>query len=80
MDCVACLSAKAMLLTMFSLSHKQLQHVMDVARAVPIEKRAQFLERLSTMLALKGRFDDRDVAESAKLAAYGLIHQRTDVA
>jgi hypothetical protein len=57
-----------------SLSHRQLQHVMAAARDVPQEKRDQFLQRLSTMLALKGRFDDRDVADVAKLAATGLSH------
>jgi hypothetical protein len=52
---------------MLSLSHRQLQHVMDAARGVPIEKREQFLQRISTMLELKGRFDDADVADVAKL-------------
>jgi hypothetical protein len=57
-----------------SLSHQQLQQVMAAARDVPQEKRDQFLQRLSTMLALKGRFDDRDVTETARLAATGLTH------
>ena len=47
---------------------------MAAARDVPQEKRDQFLQRLSTMLALKGRFDDRDVTETARLAATGLTH------
>jgi hypothetical protein len=63
-----------------SLSHHQLQAVMAAARDVPVEKREQFLQRLSTMLVLKGRFDDRDVAETAKLAACGLVHTRIDAA
>jgi len=61
-----------------SLSHQQLQQVMAAARDVPQEKRDQFLQRLSTMLALKGRFDDRDVAETARLAATGLTHRATE--
>jgi len=60
-----------------SLSHQQLQQVMAAARDVPQEKR-EFLQRLSTMLALKGRFDDRDVAETARLAATGLTHRATE--
>jgi hypothetical protein len=59
---------------MLSLSHRQLQQVMQAAKAVPVEKRDQFLQRLSTMLALKGRFDDRDVREIAQRAATGLMH------
>jgi hypothetical protein len=44
---------------MLSLSHRQLQYVMDAAKTLPVEKRSQFLQRLSAMLELKGRFSDR---------------------
>jgi hypothetical protein len=55
-----------------SLSHHQLQAVMAAAKALPVERRGEFLQRLSTMLALKGRFDDRDVREISERAATGL--------
>jgi hypothetical protein len=57
-----------------SLSHQQLEHVMDAAKALPVERRGEFLQRLSTMLALKGRFDDKDVQEISARAAIGISH------
>jgi hypothetical protein len=60
---------------MLSLSHRQLQQVMDAARVLPVEKRSQFLQRLSAMLELRGRFSDADVADAAKLALTGLVHR-----
>jgi hypothetical protein len=57
---------------MLSLSHRQLQTVMDAAKTLPVEKRSQFLQRLSAMLELRGRFSDADVADVARLALTGL--------
>ena len=62
---------------MLSLSHRQLQIVMDAARDVPQEKRGQFLEWIAAMLAVRGRghFNDSDVTDVAKLALTGLAQQ-----
>ena len=59
---------------MLSLSHQQLQIVMDAARAVPQEKRAIFLERIAAMLTVRGRghFNNDDVADVVSLASVGL--------
>jgi hypothetical protein len=40
---------------MISLNDAMLKIVMAAASCVPIEKRAQFLERIAAMLALRGR-------------------------
>ena len=57
-----------------ALTEAQLQTLMAVATDIPPEKRSLFLERFSAMLALRGRgrFNNRDVAEVAKLASTGL--------
>ena len=43
------------------------------------DRRDVYLQRIEAMLKLRRRFDDRDVAEVAALAACGLVH-RTDAA
>jgi hypothetical protein len=62
---------------MISLNDAQLKIVTMAASCVPIEKRAQFLERVSAMLQLRGRghFSDDDVASVKALALTGLAHQ-----
>jgi hypothetical protein len=54
-----------------SLTDQQLKAVTDAAQAVPVEKRAIFLERIAAMLKFRGR-SDADVADVAKLATTGL--------
>ena len=50
------------------LSDAQLQTVMATAAQVPYEKRAQFLERIAAMLALRSRnFTDSDLGDVVKL-------------
>jgi hypothetical protein len=43
---------------------------MDAARAVPVEKRDLYLQRIAAMLTMRGRshFGDSDVADVARLA------------
>jgi hypothetical protein len=62
---------------MISLNDAQLKTVMATAAQVPYEKRAQFLERIVAMLALRGRsnFTDGDVDDVAKLACVGLVRE-----
>ena len=48
--------------SMLSLSGPQLRIVMDAARAVPIEKRSLFLQRVAAILQSRGQFNDADVA------------------
>ena len=64
---------------MVALSDFQLKTLMTFAADIPPDKRSTFLERVSAMLALRGRghFNDADVADVAKLAMAGLI-QTTD--
>ena len=54
----------------------QLGIVMNAARALPVEKRDLYLQRISAMLTLRGRghYNDRDVMEVAQLALVGLAH------
>jgi hypothetical protein len=54
---------------------------MSAARAVPVDKRDVYLQRIAAMLALRGRgrFTDTDVADVAQLALAGLV-QHTDAA
>lgn len=53
---------------MIGLSDAQLQTVMATAAQVPYEKRAQFLERIAAMLALRSRnFTDSDLGDVVKL-------------
>ena len=65
---------------MLALSDHQLDVVMGAARALPVEKRDLYLQRLAAMLTLRGRdhFGDDDVQEVAALALRGLVH--TDAA
>jgi hypothetical protein len=67
---------------MLSLTDNQLKTVMQTGAGIDPERRAVFLERLGAMLRLRGRghFNDADVADVAKLASCGLIHERTDAA
>jgi hypothetical protein len=58
-----------------ALSDHQLEIVVTAANAVPVERRGIFLERCGAMLKLRGRFSDNDVADVAKLALAGLVHQ-----
>jgi hypothetical protein len=55
-----------------ALSDAQLKTVMTIAAAIPPEKRSMFLQRVSAMLVIRGRFDDADVVAVAKLACSGL--------
>jgi hypothetical protein len=67
---------------MIGLTDYQLRVVMDAARAIPVEKRDTFLQRIAAMLALRGRgrFTDTDVADVAQLALCGLVQQTADSA
>ena len=48
---------------------------MDMARTLPVEKRDVYLQRIAAMLVLRGRgrFNDADVADVARLAMAGLV-------
>ena len=65
---------------MISLNDSQLKVVMATAASVLPDRRDVFLQRIDAMLRLRRPFDDNDVAEIAKLATCGLVHQRTDAA
>jgi hypothetical protein len=67
---------------MIALSDNQLQTLMIVAADITPEKRSMFLERVSAMLALRGRghFTDADVTDVASLALCGLVHHTPDAA
>ena len=67
---------------MLSLSHQQLQIVMDAARGCRWKKRDLYLRRIAAMLTVRGRghFDESDVSEIAKLVATGLIQSTGCVA
>jgi hypothetical protein len=63
---------------MISLNDAQLKVVMAAAAHLPIEKRAQFLERIAAMLVLRARsrtFQRRDVTDAVSRALTGLSHQ-----
>jgi hypothetical protein len=53
---------------------------MDIAAGIEPDRRDVYLQRVGAMLRVRHRFDDSDVNEIAKLAACGLVHQRTDAA
>jgi hypothetical protein len=57
---------------MISLSDSQLKAVMDIAASIDPARRGVYLQRIEAMLNLRHRFNDRDVADVAKLAACGL--------
>jgi len=50
---------------------------MDAAKALSVEKRDLYLQRIAAMLTQRGRghFTDADVTDVAKLARTGLAHQ-----
>ena len=60
---------------MLGLTDNQLRTVMDMARTLPVEKRDVYLQRIAAMLVLRGRgrFNDADVANVARLAMAGLV-------
>ena len=60
---------------MLSLNDAQLRTLMSLAAELVPERRSEFLERVGAMLVLRGRFDDSDVAEVAKLALIGLARR-----
>ena len=65
---------------MISLSDAQLQTVMLAAGTVPVERRDLYLQRVGSMLKLRGRFDDSDVVVVVELALAGLVQQTADSA
>jgi len=62
---------------MLGLTDNQLRVVMDAAKALSVEKRDLYLQRIAAMLTQRGRghFTDADVTDVAKLARTGLAHQ-----
>lgn len=61
---------------MICLNDSQLQIVMATAADLPKEKRSLFLQRLSSMINIRGRrFSDLDLDEMVKLACTGSTHQ-----
>jgi hypothetical protein len=64
---------------MVSLSDNQLAIVTNAAKSLPVEKRDLYLQRIAAMLAMRGRANDADVADVARLALAGLV-QTADVA
>ena len=64
---------------MIGLTDTQLGTVMDMARTLPVEKRDLYLQRIAAMLAVRGRgrFNDADVADAAKLAMAALVQTPT---
>jgi hypothetical protein len=66
---------------MISLSDEQLQTVMAAAGSIDPDRRPVFLERVGSMLRLRGRYSSNDdVAEISKLALCGLVHSPADTA
>ena len=63
---------------MVSLTDTQLAIVMDVAATITPARRSAYLERVGSMLRLRGRFSDDDVRQVVALAVRGLVH--TDAA
>jgi hypothetical protein len=60
----------------FSLTDSQLKTVLSVAADLPQEKRGVFLQRLSSMINMRGRrFTDDDLIEITKLACTGLVRE-----
>jgi hypothetical protein len=61
---------------LFSLTDSQLQAVLSAAADLPQEKRGVFLQRLSSMINMRGRrFTDDDLIEITKLARTGLVRE-----
>jgi hypothetical protein len=60
---------------MIGLTDTQLGTVMDAARALPVEKRDLYLQRVAAMLTVRGRrVTDAEFADVAALALRGLVH------
>ncbi len=66
---------------MLGLTDNQLTTVMGMARTLPVEKRDLYLQRIAAMLTVRGRgrFNDADVADVAKLAMAGLVQTADSV-
>jgi hypothetical protein len=67
---------------MISLSDKQLDIVSQAARALPVEKRSDYLQRIAGDLAVRHgfRFTDRDVAAAAQTALDSLLQHADSAA
>jgi hypothetical protein len=65
---------------MISLTDRQLSILQQAAAPIPIEKRSIFLQRIFSMLNLRKKFSDDDVADVAALARFGLVHRETTAA
>ncbi len=63
---------------MISLTDGQLGVLMQAARSLPPSRRDLFLRRVSAMLKLRGRFSHGDIAEIARLALIGLVHETAE--
>lgn len=63
-----------------SLTDRQIDIVSQTARALPVEKRDAYLQRLAALLSqTSGRVTDAGVSEAARTALDGLL-QRTSAA
>jgi hypothetical protein len=60
---------------MRALNAAQLKIITQAASTVEPGRRDEFLQRVASMLKLRGRFDNRDIAEVTRLALYGLVHE-----
>jgi len=67
------------LIAMLALRDSQLQIVMTAAPRVAPDRRGEFLQRVASMLKLRGRFNDADVNEVCMLASCGLCGGRAAV-
>ena len=65
---------------MISLTDRQLSILQQAAAPIPIEKLSIFLQRIFSMLNLRKKFSDDDVADVAALARFGLVHRGTTAA
>ena len=63
---------------MISLSDKQLDTITQVAAALPVEKRSDYLQRIAADLTVRhgNRFSDTDVSEAAQAALANLIQHK----
>ena len=62
------------------IATSELKTVMATAAQLPQTKRDIFLQRCATMLEMRNRFSDSDVADVARLAMAGLIQTADSVA
>jgi hypothetical protein len=60
---------------MRALNDAQLAIITQAAATVEPTRRDEFLQRCASMLKVRYRFDDRDVAQVAQLALSGLVHE-----